>query len=200
MSNRDESNVDSTEQEQRERLKLKLMGKIDFANKTQTVSDGSTSPHLRSLYSRQAHLASPADFVKRNIHISEYSSNKSVDPYSVNNVERPKRFIAQGLALTTLGYSNTKTDQELPAVPWPPGDYLEQTKSPAFRYRELRDMLHKNQTNKYTNQSNRIGVASMIYIKTTPADSIQSSTNPETKNNPMMTPQMTNVKRKLGEP
>jgi hypothetical protein len=106
MSNRDESNVDSTEQEQRE-----------FANKTQTVSDGSTSPHLRSLYSRQAHLASPADFVKRNIHISEYSSNKSVDPYSVNNVERPKRFIAQGLALTKSGNSNTKTDQELPAVP-----------------------------------------------------------------------------------
>jgi hypothetical protein len=38
----------------------------------------------------------------------------------------------------------------------------------------------------------------MNYLKTTP-DSLQSSTIPETKNNPMMTPQMTNVKRKLGE-
>jgi hypothetical protein len=117
MSNRDESNVDSTEHEQRERLKLKLMGKIDFVNKTQTISDGSISPHLRSLYSRQAHLASPADLGNRNIPVSEYSSNKSIDPHSLNNVERPKRFIAQGLALTKSGYRNAKTDQELPAVP-----------------------------------------------------------------------------------
>jgi hypothetical protein len=118
MSNRDESNVDSTEHEQRERLKLKLMGKIDFANKTRTVSDTSISPHMRSLYSRQAHLASPGDFGKRNFPTSEYSSNKSImDPYSVNNVERPKRFITQGLALTTSEYRNSKTDQEPPAVP-----------------------------------------------------------------------------------
>jgi hypothetical protein len=142
LSNQDESIIDSNENEQREKLKQRLLDKIDFANKTYNISDGSISPHLRSMYSRQAHLVSPADFTRRVLQTSEYSSNKSVGQYSSNNVQGHRRFIAQGLEITSSKHDNSNTDQEQSAVSRTPDEYLDKTKSPAVRYRELRMVVN----------------------------------------------------------
>lgn len=116
-SNVEESNFSSAEEEQRFKIKQHLLNRLDFIQKNGN-SDRSMSPHVKSVYSRQAHVVSPGDFRGRHRYgPSEGSSSKSISKHTSSELDVPRRFILQGLAITTSNLNSkikmlTKSDAD----------------------------------------------------------------------------------------
>lgn len=60
-SNFGDSNIGSNEEDERVKLKQHIMSRIDFFGRN-LGSDRSLSPHMKSMYSRQAHMMSPGEY------------------------------------------------------------------------------------------------------------------------------------------
>jgi hypothetical protein len=100
-SNMEESNFSSGEEEQRYKIKQHLLNRLDFIQKNGN-SDRSLSPHVKSVYSKQAHVVSPGGFRGRHRYgPSEGSSSKSISKHTSSELDAQRRFIMQGLAITT---------------------------------------------------------------------------------------------------
>lgn len=137
----------SAEDEQRSRLKQHLINRIDFMQKNAN-SDRSLSPHMMSIYSRQAHMVSPKG-VYRKFEPSSQSSNQSVGRISHGISEQPRRFIAQGLAITNSKVSSRQTDKDLSVYSHENEEHGQYTISPAIKYREMRNELRNNGPSTY---------------------------------------------------
>ena len=171
----------------REKLKQRLISRIDFANRNMTNSDRSRSPHLKSVYSRQAQILSPGGQNKSYYGLS-YSSNKSVSQLSSKEVDGHRRFISQGLMIANSRKDSGLSDQDSSIQN--PEQIISLTKSPAIRYKQIRDMLHRNQ-NKYQHDSQNQSQAALVGIRPIPK-SFKSSFLPQVSN-PHLTPQMDKV-------
>ena len=150
-SNYGDSNLGSKDKDERSILKMKLMSRIDFANKNQAISDTS-SPHLRSVYSRQAQLVSPGGY-KKYYQQPSHSSNKSIGQISGGqHSDATKRFIAQGLSITHSKHDSANTEHELSIYTnVNKEDKLDGIKSPSNKFREIRKQIqhNNNQSNNY---------------------------------------------------
>lgn len=116
-------------------MKQHLLNRIDFIQKN-APSDKSMSPHFKSVYSRQAHMISPGGGNKQNFHPSSKSSNMSMSKKESDELSAPRRFIMQGLALTTSQIDKNSNN-------------MEKDISPVEKYKANREKLRNMGMNKY---------------------------------------------------
>lgn len=177
----------------KERLKQRLINRIDFANKNMTNSDRSKSPHLQSVYSRQAQILSPGGHYKSHYGLS-YSSNKSVSQLSSKDVDGHRRFVAQGLMITNSRKESGLTDKDSGVLENEEA-MITLSKSPAIKYKQIRDRLHKNQHNYQNDSRNGSQDKNLIQIRPIPK-SFKSSFLPQPAQT-HLTPQIDHIRQKL---
>lgn len=189
-----DSNIGSNEDN-----KLRIISNLDFQMRNKTISDKS-SPHLKSVYSRQAHLVSP-NGVRQVYQQSSESSNKSVGQLSQQQYsDYSRRLVAQGLAIThSKNNDSNNTEHDLSAhTNLRDEEAVDDATSPSKKFRHLRQQIQNNQSSNYIAKivpRNIINTATLANLKPVPK-SFKSSMLPKDKNT-TFTPQMSTLRRKI---
>lgn len=121
--------------------------------------------------------------------------------FTQGTVEGPRRLMIQGLAITSSKHSSNFSEFHNTVQSVAGEDLQDASKSPAFRYAEMRKELRNNQTNTYMNKvySNSIRNTTLVGVRPTPK-SFRSSIIKHTKEKVTYTPQYSSSKRVIPKP